>query len=75
MLSNYSISNEEKERLFHLQLVKYGVKYEKAAKVAQLMVSKRLDNLTDQEQQLVTEACQEWFKAKKRCNNIDSSCK
>ncbi|BAT53513.1 unknown protein [Nostoc sp. NIES-3756] len=75
MQSNYFISNEEKEKLFHTQLVKYGVKYDKAAKAAQLMVSDGLENLTQQEQQLVTEACQEWLKAKKRCGNINSNCK
>ncbi|MEJ1934132.1 hypothetical protein WDZ92_28380 [Nostoc sp. NIES-2111] len=64
---------EEKERLFHTQLVKYGVEYTTAGKVAQILASAKPDELlTPQERQLVKQACQKWLTQHKRRKRIDS---
>jgi hypothetical protein len=64
---------EEKERLFHTQLVKYGVEYTTAGKVARILASGKPDELlTPQERQLVKEACQKWLTQHKRKKRIKS---
>ncbi|WP_242040451.1 hypothetical protein [Anabaena subtropica] len=61
------MSQEEKEKLFHTQLVKYGVRYEKAARVANILAcGKSEELLTEEEKKLVTEACQQWLTGHKR---------
>lgn len=73
MKGNFFISQEEKERLFHTQLVKYGVKFEKAAKVAKILASGQSEeDLTQEEKQLVTEACKQWLKGHKRHKQLIS---
>ncbi|BAT55664.1 unknown protein [Nostoc sp. NIES-3756] len=73
MKGNFFISQEEKERLFHTQLVKYGVKFEKAAKVAKILASgESEESWTEEERQLVTETCEEWLKAHKRHKQLVS---
>jgi hypothetical protein len=73
MKGNFFISQQEKERLFHTQLVKYGVKFEKAAKVAKILASGQSEEeLTEEEQRLVTEACQQWLKGHKRHKQLVS---
>lgn len=54
---------EEKETIFHTELVKYGVEYEKARKAAQILASSKPDELLAEEEiQIVKEACNEWSK-------------
>jgi hypothetical protein len=64
---------EEKERLFHTELVKYGVEYKIAGKVARILTSGKPDELlTQQERQLVKEACQKWLTQHKSHKRIKS---
>jgi hypothetical protein len=73
MQGKFFLSQEEKEKLFHTQLVKYGVRYEKAARVATILASGKLEEvLTEEEKQLVTEACQQWLQGHKRHKQIVS---
>ncbi|MBH8556233.1 hypothetical protein I8751_28665 [Nostocaceae cyanobacterium CENA357] len=63
----------EKEKIFHTQLVKYGVEYEKAAKAAKILASGKPDEqLTDEEIQLVTEVCRDWSVQNKRYKRLSS---
>ncbi|KYC42634.1 hypothetical protein WA1_14905 [Scytonema hofmannii PCC 7110] len=66
-----SISVEEKERLFHTELVKHGVSYSDAARVAKILASEKPDELlTGEEIQLTTEACKIWLKQHKRLTSL-----
>ncbi len=61
------ISFDDKQQLFHTELVKYGVGYHKAAEAARILASGKPDELlTTQEIQLVIEVCQEWSRQHKR---------
>ncbi len=69
-----SISVEEKERLFHTQLVKHGVSYSDAARVARILAYEQPDELlTSEEIQLTTEACKIWLKQHKRLTSLIKS--
>lgn len=73
MHGNFFMPVEEKERLFHTELVKYGVEYRTAGKVARILASRKPDELlTQQERQQVQEACQKWLTQHKRKKRIDS---
>lgn len=64
-------SVEEKEKLYHTELVKHGVKYELAAQAAKIIVSGKPDeHLTAQELQLVEQVCREWLTRHKSLNSI-----
>jgi hypothetical protein len=61
------MSLKEKEEFFHLELVKHGVEYHKAAEVARMIVSGKPDELlTDKERQLATEVCRKWLRQRQR---------
>ncbi|BAZ23650.1 hypothetical protein NIES4073_45390 [Kalymmatonema gypsitolerans NIES-4073] len=61
------MSLKEKEEFFHIELVKHGVEYHKAAEVARIIVSGKPDELlTDKERQLATEVCRQWVKQRQR---------
>ncbi|QLE56350.1 hypothetical protein [Nostoc sp. TCL26-01] len=67
------MSQVEKEKIFHTQLVKYGVKYEQAARVAKIIASGKSEELlTPEEKQLVKEACQQWLTGHRRFRQISS---
>ena len=60
MKYHFYLSNEDKERIYQTDLVKYGVKADKAAKAAQILASDEIEKvLTEEEKRLVTEACKE----------------
>lgn len=64
-------SFEQKQELFHTQLVKHGVKYQKAAEAARILASGKPDELlTNEEIQLVTEVCKEWSIQYKRLTSL-----
>ena len=51
MQEKFLISPEQKEPLFHTELVKYGIPYHKAAKAAKILVSNPPEEtLTDEDQ-------------------------
>ncbi|MBD1861553.1 MULTISPECIES: hypothetical protein [Trichocoleus] len=65
------ISPKQKEELFHTELVKHGVPFYKAAKVANILVSAPSDEtLTEEEIQLAKDACREWLKQRKRLDLV-----
>ncbi|WP_214662709.1 hypothetical protein [Amazonocrinis nigriterrae] len=65
---------QDKEQLLHTQLVKYGIHYRKAAKVAKIIASGCPDELlTDEEIQLTQEVCREWLKQRQRLDSIEAN--
>ncbi|BAY09823.1 hypothetical protein [Calothrix sp. NIES-2098] len=71
MQYNFYLSNEDKERIYHTDLVKYGVKYDKAAKVAKILASnKEEEQWTEEERKLVLEACKQWLDSYNRYKNL-----
>ncbi|MEH1968568.1 MAG: hypothetical protein V7K91_19075 [Nostoc sp.] len=68
------ISIEEKEKIFHTELVKYGVEYEQARKTAQILARSQPDELlSQQDRQIVTQACKKWSIERKRYKRIITS--
>ncbi|MBW4423214.1 MAG: hypothetical protein KME50_01800 [Nostoc desertorum CM1-VF14] len=62
---------KEKEKIFHTELVKFGVKYDTAAKAAYILASGRPDEfLTQEEKRFVMEVCKEWSKNHKRYKKL-----
>ncbi|MGV0103485.1 hypothetical protein [Nostoc sp. DSM 114167] len=73
MQQNSLISVEEKEKIFHTELVKYGVEYEQARKAAQILAYSQPDELlSQQDRQIVTQACHKWSTERKRYKRIIS---
>ncbi len=73
MQRKFSTTAAEKERIFHTQLVKYGVEYDKAAKAAKILASGKPDELlTNEEIQLVKEVCRDWSIQNKRYKRLNS---
>ncbi|MFN6485132.1 MULTISPECIES: hypothetical protein [unclassified Nostoc] len=73
MPQNFLISVEEKEKIFHTELVKYGVEYEQARKAAQILASSQPDELlSQQDRQIVTQVCNKWSAERKRYKRITS---
>ncbi|QSJ20972.1 hypothetical protein JYQ62_26750 [Nostoc sp. UHCC 0702] len=65
---------QDKEQLLHTQLVKCGVHYGKAAKVAKIIASGYPDELlTDDEIKLTQEVCREWLRQRQRLNSIEEN--
>ncbi|RCJ41221.1 hypothetical protein A6770_09075 [Nostoc minutum NIES-26] len=65
---------QEKKKLLHTQLVKYGIHYRKAARAAEILASEKPDELlTDEEIQLTQEVCREWLKQRKRLDSIEEN--
>jgi hypothetical protein len=71
MQRKFFISVEKKEELFHTELIKCGVDYQKAAQVAQILALEKPDELlTEKEIELTKEVCQEWLTHHKRLTSI-----
>nr|WP_290222595.1 hypothetical protein [Trichocoleus desertorum] len=71
MQEKFLISPKQKEELFHTELVKHGIPYNKAAKAARILVSNPPDEtLSDEEAKLVQETCREWLRQRQRWNNV-----
>ncbi|MUG96889.1 hypothetical protein F7734_32925 [Scytonema sp. UIC 10036] len=63
---------EQEETIYHSELFRYGVDYEKAAIAAKVLASKKPDELlTEEEKQLVTEACKMWLEKHKRLTHLN----
>ncbi|WP_342001111.1 hypothetical protein [Chlorogloeopsis sp. ULAP02] len=63
--------SNEKEKFFHTELVRYGVDYQRAAKVAKILVSEMSEQfLTDEEIRLAEDVCREWLGNHKRFTSI-----
>ncbi|QSJ18825.1 hypothetical protein JYQ62_08755 [Nostoc sp. UHCC 0702] len=64
-------SSKEREKFFHTQLVKYGINYQKAAKVARIIASGCPDTLlTEEEIRLSKQVCQDWLRQHQRVTSI-----
>ncbi|MBD2019990.1 hypothetical protein H6F43_07290 [Leptolyngbya sp. FACHB-36] len=62
-----SLSVQEKEQLFQLELVKACVPYDQAVKAARILVSECPDELlTAEDIQVVKQACLHWLEQRKR---------
>jgi hypothetical protein len=62
---------QKEQQLLHTELVKYGVDYHKAAKVAKILAEKKPDELlTEEEIRLSREVCEIWLKQRNRLNSI-----
>ncbi|WP_315787353.1 hypothetical protein [Fischerella sp. JS2] len=65
--------SKEKEEFFHTELVKYGVDYQRAAQVAQILASGKPDELlSEKEIQIAKEVCREWLRQYKRYKHLNS---
>ncbi|BAY10622.1 hypothetical protein [Calothrix sp. NIES-2098] len=61
----------DKQQFWHTELVKYGVDYHQAAKVAQILAEKKPDELlTEEEIRLTKEVCEVWLRQRKRLASI-----
>lgn len=71
-MKRYSISAEELEQLFLLELVKVGVGFSQAAKTARALAHRLPDEqLTPEENQIIEDACAQWLAQRKRLSLID----
>lgn len=62
---------EERERLFQIELIKAGVDFRQAAKVAKVLALNLMDEqLTSEEKQLVQSVCTQWLAQRKRMTFI-----
>jgi hypothetical protein len=59
------------EQLLHTELVKHGVDYHKAAKVAKILADKKsYELLTEEEMRLTREVCEAWLRQRNRLASI-----
>ncbi|RAM48189.1 MAG: hypothetical protein C6Y22_29000 [Hapalosiphonaceae cyanobacterium JJU2] len=66
--------SKDKEEFFHTELVKYGVDYQRAAKVAQILASGTPDELlSEKEIQLAEEVCKQWLREHQRYKRLTSN--
>ncbi|ACC81687.1 hypothetical protein [Nostoc punctiforme] len=74
MASNYFTPIEEREKIFCTELVKYGVKYEKAVIAARILASGRADDfLSPSEIEIAKDACQKWSVQNKRLKRLKAT--
>lgn len=65
------LSTEEKQQIFHTELVKCHIPYDQAAQVARILASEQLDEqLTPEEQQLVESVCRKWMQQRQRMSHL-----
>lgn len=65
------LSPEDKEQLFYNELLKSGVEYQAAIRVAKLIASAHPDtSLSAEDHELMTQACQQWLNWHKRRQKI-----
>lgn len=73
-MANFSDKHKllhKEQLLLHTELVKHGVDYHKAAKVAKILADKKPDELlTEEEIRLTQEVCQVWLRQRNRLTSI-----
>lgn len=68
------LSSEEKQKFFHTEFIKSGVEYHQAAEAARILVSDQPDDhFSDEQIQLVKEACKQWLSYRKRWHTISNA--
>ncbi|WP_414569859.1 hypothetical protein [Nostoc sp. CCY 9925] len=71
MQQKFSLTVEEKQKIFHTQLVKFGVEYEIARKASEILAREKPDEvLTQEEIRLTKEACKHWSAQRKRIKHL-----
>jgi hypothetical protein len=71
MPSSFFTPDEEREKIFCTELVKYGVKYEKAVIAARILASGLPDELLSPEEiKTVKDTCSKWSVEKKRYKRL-----
>jgi len=74
MSTNFFVSVEEKTRLFHAELVKAGVDYHQAGRVAKVLAQNQPEeSLLPEEAQLSEEACRIWLQHRQRLTFIEQT--
>lgn len=62
----FALSIKEKKEMYSLELFRSGVEPSKAIKAAKILASDKPDELlTEEERQIVIEACKEWLISRK----------
>ena len=74
------MSTEERKKLYHTELIKAGIDFHQAEKVARLLAENLLlaedlldEQLTPEENQLVQDVCAQWLTQRKRMNFISKT--
>lgn len=71
LIQRFLMLIEEREWLFHAELIKAGVDFQRAAQTAKILAMRKPDEqLTPEEQQLVKSACAQWLAQRKRMRFI-----
>ena len=74
MSTKFFVSVEEKTRLFHAELVKAGVDYHQASRVAKVLAQNPSEEaLAPEEAQLTEEVCRIWLQHRQRLNFIEQT--
>ncbi|MBW4490799.1 MAG: hypothetical protein KME12_23745 [Trichocoleus desertorum ATA4-8-CV12] len=72
MSTKFFVSVEEKTRLFHAELVKAGVDYHQAGRVAKVLAQNQPEeSLPPEEAHLTEEACRVWLQHRQRLTFIE----
>ncbi|MDZ8053269.1 MAG: hypothetical protein RMX68_025580 [Aulosira sp. ZfuVER01] len=67
-------SLQKNQQFWHTELVKYGVEYHQAAKVAKILAEKKTDELlTDEEIRLTKQVCEAWLRQRDRLASISKA--
>lgn len=69
-MERFSISFEDRQQLFHTELVRVGIDFHQAERVANLLAKNLDEQLTPEEYQLVQTVCKQWLTQRKRLNFI-----
>ncbi|OUL18216.1 hypothetical protein [Nostoc sp. 106C] len=61
----------KEQQFWHTELVRYGVDYHQAAKVAKILAEKKPDELLSEEEiRLTKEVCEAWLRQRNRLASI-----
>jgi hypothetical protein len=72
--NNRHKSLQKEQQFWHTELVKSGIEYHQAAKVAKILAEKKSDDLlTDEEIRLTKEVCAAWLRQRNRLASISQS--
>ena len=74
MSAKFFVSVEEKTRLFHWELVKAGVDYQQAGRVAKVLAQNPPEaSLPPEDSKLTEEACRIWLQYRQRLTFIEQT--
>lgn len=71
MKYHFYLSKEDKEQIYHTDLLEYGIKSDKAGKIAKTLASNESDKVfSEEEKQLVTNAYKECLNSYNKYKNL-----